>query len=424
MTGSALPLQWSNYEGVSPLGIVWRIARTHRLLRSDLVKWLKLTQPSDSWPRHLLNNSRVRETLAKNDYPGLNSPEKAWEPAEWWPFSGDSNRLCWLDRPRLCLECARGGYHTMAFQSPIFDRCPWHDTQLARRCPRCSAAFLDCQFGIASWGQCRCGFDLADDTLLITGDRVNRSSFESFARADRERCEKSFLIIPDRYRPPDFDEIRCLAKGSMTPQTRGIAKLKRIAIAATTPRQSELLRHVEFLGDEQQLFRALPSEWSSDVTRVFNQWNLRLSNLKLTACTRKKVLSYTVLPDRSSDFLVSLSLSSAVFSTAQRLVVILEAIRNKPLYPTSDYHVLEHLSAHDDFSQVTLRALKVVVLEGISEAIWRSVRRHLPLNLYNDSEFALPGAASSVLLEIDRQGRACATVSWTSLPEAYANRLF
>jgi hypothetical protein len=120
----------------------------------------------------------------------------------------------------------------MAFQSPIVDRCPWHNTELVRQCPRCSAAFLDCRSGIAAWGLCCCGFDLADDTLLITGDRVNRSSFGALKRVDRERCEKSYLVVSDRFKPPDFDEIRCLAKGSLTPHR--MAPLPRSAPGSIT----------------------------------------------------------------------------------------------------------------------------------------------------------------------------------------------
>lgn len=193
-----LGVRWGNYAGISLYGATRRAWRVNQLRRGDLRSVLGLSVRAGD---DLFNKSLSSPTLAnrlKDLYPAL-EPELGSN-AVWWPFGGPvpGDTLVWSLRE--CPTCARSGYHSLLFQMPGIERCPWHRQALIEACPACEWPLDDgLRHGLPP-GRCTCGHDLVDEVQTLTGDGfgpARRDVIRIYLGWVDQTRERHWLVAPE-----------------------------------------------------------------------------------------------------------------------------------------------------------------------------------------------------------------------------------
>lgn len=165
---------WHNYQGASAMSVLIRLARLNYLGAGDIRSALGVVirRRTDLFALMTFDDQRVSALSSVQDF----EPEfvNALNPGWWWPFSNPIPRetLGWTIR--ICPRCMVYAYHSLLFQMPGVDRCPWHGCKLVSCCTKCSKSLLD---GFDQGGelmQCSCGHDHVDEKAALIGDSASK----------------------------------------------------------------------------------------------------------------------------------------------------------------------------------------------------------------------------------------------------------
>lgn len=186
---------------LSPFGALVTLSRLNCFGRKDLHAAFGLRLLANEDPTRALAFSSKR--LAEFSHAIGIEPEKSagWRLCDWLPFQGDTKEG-WKDSwtMRICMPCAKEGFHTWLFQLPWITRCPWHRTWLIAECPSChrplASGFLDGKALL----RCACGIDFfSRRAALRAGCAPNRARDRLLANyLDEARSERStsYLFAP------------------------------------------------------------------------------------------------------------------------------------------------------------------------------------------------------------------------------------
>lgn len=150
-----LPPAW--ITGISPFGFVVQTLRFNSLYCSDGHAALGIRpRYSEDLCRQLCLSAKARASIAAR-VPAASILAPLWQPTAWQVFSGSATH--W--RPYLsgCTECMKTGYHSMLFQMPWVNRCPWHSQPLRSECEHCSRPLWHGFRSDAPPLLCPCGHD-------------------------------------------------------------------------------------------------------------------------------------------------------------------------------------------------------------------------------------------------------------------------
>ncbi|HRN59225.1 MAG TPA: hypothetical protein PLI44_03120 [Chiayiivirga sp.] len=268
---------WSGYEGCSALGVVIRAARLNFLESGDIRRSLGLTIRRKLNLLRLLCASDRQTTLASVQ--GFDeSFVTDWQLSTWWPFGSEPESDLMTARLRICPACAQYGYHTMLFQVPGVDVCPWHRVRLLEGCHRCGKPLLDgFDFGLEML-QCSCGHDHLQDTLrCITGDQSATSArhhaLEMFRRTFKAQRCCSWLIGPGIWDEHALEALRMLTAhpAPLSSNAGGGCTLDRIRVMNTSDEHQSLILPDSGLEQSRPTVAKLPATWQPALRAILQR---------------------------------------------------------------------------------------------------------------------------------------------------------
>jgi len=164
--------------GISALGALLRTARLNYFQRTQYASAYGLRFLRREDVSHVLTFSATRKK-ALGEALGIEADQRAlWDIEAWLPFAGSVDWDCVPWAARICPCCARLGYHTLLFQLPWIERCPWHGEALIRHCTRCDRT-LSAAMTAPTIGRCRCKRDFVN---VREGCRYQPSHMRDAAR--------------------------------------------------------------------------------------------------------------------------------------------------------------------------------------------------------------------------------------------------
>lgn len=221
-----LGMRWEQFSGISTYGAARRAWRVNQLKRSDLRAVLGLTvRAGDDLFEKSLTSTALAERL-RVLYPALG--EEMAAVASYWPFGGSVPLDAWAWALRECPACARSGYHSLLFQMPGIQRCPWHGQTLIDACPSCDRPLGEgLRHGLPP-GQCLCGHDLVHEVDALTGGAsVDRrpvvSAYLAWAGESRQR---HWLVAPEQFDPNGWQALTQL----LPPLPRALGQPRKPAL--------------------------------------------------------------------------------------------------------------------------------------------------------------------------------------------------
>lgn len=180
--------------GISPFGFVVQGLRLNCLLPPDAFCTLgvRLTYGED-WSQRLCRSERLQSKLLAK-LPSASVLTEMWLLDRWQAFG--QGHIGWRPVLTACPECLKSGYHSMLFQMPWVNRCPWHRTPLTTRCTSCSKPLWQSIARDTSPLVCECGLDpvsveaiLHEPIGLIERRRKILNRYIAWALASRARRE-------------------------------------------------------------------------------------------------------------------------------------------------------------------------------------------------------------------------------------------
>ena len=168
---------------LSPFGALLKLTRLNQLAKADIYAAFGFRLMSHEDPSQVLAFSTKRLSSFSRSIGLVANVRRGWRLTDWLPFQGDSVkgwRNSW--RTRVCLACAREGFHSWLFQLPWETLCPWHSTRLVEACPSCHRPLaLGFSRGLPLL-RCECGIDFFDRrTALMAEPRLNRARDQALA---------------------------------------------------------------------------------------------------------------------------------------------------------------------------------------------------------------------------------------------------
>lgn len=152
--------------GISPLGFVAQTLRLNCLDCHDSLGLLGVRPKySDDWCRHLCHSHRA-QTAIVGRVPAANALAPLWDPRKWQALNGSAAQ--WRPYLTACPECLKSSYHSILFQLPWVNQCPWHRVRTVAQCGSCGAPlWKSFQSGAAPF-ICSCGRDHVQPSLLLS----------------------------------------------------------------------------------------------------------------------------------------------------------------------------------------------------------------------------------------------------------------
>lgn len=156
---------------LSPFGALLKLTRLNQFSRKETFAAFGFRLLSREDPSQVLAFSTKRLSSFSNAIGIEPETQPGWRLASWLPFQGDVTSA-WKDswRTRLCLACAREGFHAWLFQLPWVAHCPWHGTRLVDECPSCHRPLAAGFSRGRPLLRCECGVDLFDRRTTLMAD--------------------------------------------------------------------------------------------------------------------------------------------------------------------------------------------------------------------------------------------------------------
>ncbi|HEX7323793.1 MAG TPA: hypothetical protein VF292_00375 [Rhodanobacteraceae bacterium] len=192
---------WGNYCGASALSVLVRLVRLNYLESGDVRDSLGISIRRRSDVFGLLTRDRSRLEALAHAQPFDAEFIRMWHPTVWWPYANAMplNALDWS--LRICPECMRFAYHSLLFQMPGVNRCPWHHTRLVSGCVRCGKPLFDGFHHGRRLLQCTCGYDHVDNQKAVLGDtrsaRARQVAIAEYRNWARDRQRQCWLVAPE-----------------------------------------------------------------------------------------------------------------------------------------------------------------------------------------------------------------------------------
>jgi hypothetical protein len=97
--------------------------------------------------------------------------------------------------PRLCVRCARLGFHCLTFQLNSVLRCPVHGCELIERCPVCNSTFphMFCAIGRAPFqcSLCHASLSQCNDWTTADAAHIPTTTDPSWPDVETHLCEEA-----------------------------------------------------------------------------------------------------------------------------------------------------------------------------------------------------------------------------------------
>lgn len=183
---------FSTLDGISPFGLVVQTLRINCLppLEAYSTMSIRLTYGED-WSQRLCLSDRLKNSLLAR-FPEANILSPMWSLKRWQAFG--NGEIHWQPILRACPECLKSGYHSMLFQLPWVNRCPWHGASLMTDCASCSKPLWKNIKRESPPLLCDCGHDpicpdviLHETGQLIERRRLSLKRYMYWACASRKR---------------------------------------------------------------------------------------------------------------------------------------------------------------------------------------------------------------------------------------------
>lgn len=152
--------------GISPLGFLAQTLRLNCLgCRDSFGLFGVKPKYSDDWCRQLCH-SQMAQSAIVNSVPAARTLGPLWNPRNWHALGGQAAQ--WRPYLTACLERLKSSYHSMMFQLPWVNRCPWHRVRTVAQCPSCSAPLWRSFQSEAAPLVCSCGRDHVQTPILLS----------------------------------------------------------------------------------------------------------------------------------------------------------------------------------------------------------------------------------------------------------------
>lgn len=214
---------------------------------------------------------------------------EALHPSWWWPFANPipSEALGWS--LRICPQCMAYAYHSLLFQMPAIDRCPWHGCKLVDSCTRCGKRLLDGYDQGKELMQCSCGHDHVNDTAALFGDsgskRWRSAAIDRYRKWCLARQNECWLVAPGVF---DIQGWKAVASLVDYPHSKPPASEDVILDRVTTPSQSAFeLSATSGFEKFIPTMVALPLTWLNDTRAICRQLAMMMPPGTLTVGERR-----------------------------------------------------------------------------------------------------------------------------------------
>jgi len=276
-TVAHLPPAWS--AGISPFGFVVQTLRFNSLYCSDGHGAFGIRpRYTEDLCRQLCLSAKARTSIAAR-IPAASILAPLWQPTAWQAFGGSATH--W--RPYLsgCTECMKTGYHSMLFQMPWVNRCPWHSQPLSSQCDHCSRPLWHGFRSDAPPLLCPCGHDPVSsrNTLDEEGriEDLRGSWIKRYLRwAGASRGRRTLIGVGDDL--TSAEEAAVLFRGRAYPWYRPKYASSDVLIRASTVRHGQSVearsqkaafsRLAPSMGPGRDFFLELPQALERPMARI------------------------------------------------------------------------------------------------------------------------------------------------------------
>lgn len=280
---------WHNYYGASAMSVLIRLARLNYLGAGDIRDALGIVIRRRVDLFALMTNDDQRLKALTDSQEFDSEFTEALHPSWWWPFlnSIPLEALGWS--LRICPQCMTYAYHSLLFQMPGIDRCPWHGCALVRSCCRCGKSLLD---GFDQGGelmQCSCGHDHVNDEAALAGDSINKRRREAAIAQYRSWCvarqRKCWLIAPEIFDSHGWKAVSALVDYPPS-NTKTPEGLILDQVNCSRHRKSEISA-TSGLEKFTPTMVSLPLQWLHDIRAISRRLAQMMPPGKLTLAERR-----------------------------------------------------------------------------------------------------------------------------------------
>lgn len=414
-----LGAHWDCYEGSSSFGVFWRATRLNNLHRRDLRACLHLSLRAGDDAFSRLTRGTSQQDALRFIYPEPEFIEQAyWRLEKWWPFGGSVpfERMPW--RLRVCPICARSCYHSLLFQMPGVNRCPWHGVWLIDTCRQCEHPLgVDLQHDLPV-GRCRCGHDLVDYVASVKGEAEVRGHkhlaiTEHLRRAASSR-RRTWLIAPEEHDDRAWDALHWFGNG--TPATTDALLSERVGLERSFRFSLGRVGPKSGLESAQPNLAALPGEWSAAFQRIGAQLLAMVPREQLlnaaapTGELRRAVGQLPHYPGGRGLYLSTEVLDRSVFRCAGQLATIVTNAAG--LHAIAQAGLRRRIRENPHGLRLADALLRRVMTRGYADGLRVALGRHVPA-LYESRHHRPARRLPWVLLDLPEDDLPSARIGWT-----------
>ncbi len=408
---------------LSPFGALVILSRLNRFRRKDLHAAFGLKLLGNEDPSRALAFSSQR--LAEFSHAiGVELRQSAgWRLCDWLPFQGDATED-WKDSwtTRICMPCAKEGFHTWLFQLPWVTRCPWHRTRLIAECPSChrplASGFLDGKALL----RCACGIDFFNRRAALRArcasnrarDRILANYLDD-ARSDRSI---SYLFAPAIQSQADAALTTLIAQpGLERPATEQRPHACHMKIGGPQAwRWSKIRADLSLLGNEldgkSTSLIELPMSMVEPMSRVASSIASRVPPGSLVPAEAQKLISDGMVRTKPGSARSEI-LYLPVQASGSRAYLFINSIPPSALEVISKIlQMTRNAWADDATAAIVCSTVRAILLRGYADGLRIVLGRFIP-ELYDNPKLSRSEHIPWVLVKKDNVGVSRIEIVWT-----------